>query len=147
MSTVRVDLVEEGDVFPRFAAAARRRGFRGVLSLPSRWGDEMVATLNLYSLGGPFDETAVSVGSVLAAQIAIAVSRSPEFVAARGVVEEAQRNAEDQANINLATGLLMVNESCSAEQAEALLQQAATHDVRTIQEIAQRIILQHQHSR
>lgn len=147
MSTVRVDLVEEGAAFPHFAVIARQKGFRGVLSVPATWGDDVVATLNLYSRSGPFDETAVSIGSVLAAQVAIAVSRSPEFAAARQVVEEAQRNAEDDAEVNLATGLLMVNESCTAEQAEALLRQSATQSERTILEIAQRIIQQHLHSR
>jgi GAF domain-containing protein len=143
MSTVRVDLIEDGDAFPHFAVAARKKGFRGVLSLPAFWGDEVVATMNIYSRTGPFDETAVAVGSVLAAQVAIAVSRSPEFAAARSVVEEAQRNAEDDAEVNLATGLLMINEACTAEQAEGLLRQAAVKDEQTILEIAQRIIRQH----
>ena len=146
MSEVRVDLVEEGDAFPHFAVAARRKGVRGVLSLPAMWGDEVVATLNLYSRGRPFDESATSIGTVLAAQIAIAVSRSPEFAAARGVVEEAQRNADDDADVNVATGLLMVNESCTAEQAEGLLRHAAIHDERTILQIAQRIMQQHRNS-
>lgn len=143
MSTVRVDLLEEGDAFPHFSPAARGKGFRGVLSVPATWGEEVVATLNLYSRTGPFDETAVSIASVLAAQVAIAVSRSPEFAAARDVVEHAQRHADDAADVNIATGLLMVNESCTAEQAEGLLRQAAAHDERTMVEIAQRIIQQH----
>jgi GAF domain-containing protein len=143
MRTVRVDLVEDGDAFPHFAPAAQRKGVRGVLSVPASWGDEAVATLNLYSRAGPFDESAVSIAAVLAAQVAIAVSRSPEFAAARSVVEAAQRNADDQADVNLATGLLMVNEACTAEQAEGLLRQAATADEQTIAEIAQRIIRQH----
>ncbi|HVE46274.1 MAG TPA: GAF domain-containing protein [Acidimicrobiales bacterium] len=147
MSTIRVDLVDQGDAFPHFARAARRKGLRGVLSVPATWGDEVVATLNLYSGGGPFDESAESVASVLAAQVAIAVSRSPEFAAARGVVEQAQRDADDAAEVNVAAGLLMVNESCTAEQAEGLLRQAANRDERTILEIAQRIIHQHHTSR
>jgi GAF domain-containing protein len=147
MSTIRVDLVEQGDAFPHFAPAARRKGIRGVLSVPASWGDEVVATLNLYSRSGPFDESAESIASVLGAQVAIAVSRSPEFAAARGVVEQAQRAVDDDADVNLATGLLMVNESCTAEQAEGLLRQAANRDERTILEIAQRIIQQHKTSR
>lgn len=147
MSTIRVDLVEQGDAFPHFAPAARRKGIRGVLSVPATWGDEVVATLNLYSRSGPFDESAESIASVLGAQVAIAVSRSPEFAAARGVVEQAQRDADDDADVNLAAGLLMVNESCTAEQAEGLLRQAANRDERTILEIAQRIIQQHHTSR
>jgi GAF domain-containing protein len=143
MSTVRVDLIEDGDAFPHFAVGARRKGVRGVLSVPALWGSEVVATLNLYSRTGPFDETAASVGVVLATQVSIAVSRSPEFVAARSVVEKAQRNVEDDADVNLASGLLMINEACTAEQADGLLRQAAIEDERTIVEIAQRIIRQH----
>ena len=41
----------------------------------------------------------------------------------------------------------MINEACTAEQAEALLRQAALEDERTIVEIAQRIIRQHTTSR
>lgn len=99
--------------------------------------------MNLYSRSGPFDETAVSVGAILAAQVAIAVSRSPEFAAVRSVVEEAQRGADDDADVNLATGLLMINAACTVEQAQGLLAQAATADEQTILHIAQRIIRQH----
>jgi len=146
METLRIDLVEQEAEFPHFVRAARQRDIRAVLSVPATWGGEVVGTLNLYSRSTPFDETAASIASVLAAQIAIAISRSPEFVAARAVVEEAQRNADDSADINLATGLLMVNEACTAEQANGLLEQAAVHDERTILQIAHRIIEQHRSS-
>jgi GAF domain-containing protein len=147
METVRIDLVEEGDALPHFATAARNRGIRSVLSVPATWGNDLVATLNLYSRRGPFDESAESIASVLAAQVAIAVSRSPEFAAARGVLEQAQRNADDDADVNLATGLLMINEACTAEQAEGLLRQAAVLDEQTVLQIAHRIIEQHRNSR
>jgi GAF domain-containing protein len=147
MSTIRVDLVDQRDAFPHFSEAARRKGFRGVLSVPATWGDEVVATLNLYSRSGPFDESAELIAAVLGAQVAIAVSRSPEFAAARGVVEQAQRDADDDADVNVATGLLMVSQSCTAEQAEGLIRQAADDDDRTIVQIAQRIIQQHRTSR
>ena len=143
MTTLRLDLTEANESFPHFAPAARRRGVRGVLSVPATWGDDLVATLNLYSRTGPFDESAVDVATVLAAQVAIAVSRSPEFASARAVVEGAQRDAEDQADVHLATGLLMVSQACTAEQAEGLLREAAAHDEQTILQIAQRIIQQH----
>lgn len=146
MRTLRLDLIEGGDVLPHFAVAARRKGIAAVLSLPAKWGTDVIGTLNLYSRSGPFDETAVSIGLVLAAQVAIAVSRSPEFAAARTVVEAAQRNAEDDADVNLATGLLMVNEGCTAEQAQGLLREAAVQDEQTILQIAHRIIEQHRSS-
>src|SRR3954454_14426717 len=143
MSTLRLNIAEHGDAFPHFTRAAQLRGVQGVLSLPAMWGDDIVGTLNLYSRTRPFDETAEAIAIVLAAQVAIAVSRSPEFVFARNVVEQAQRDLDDDAQVRIATGLLMVNEACTAEQAERLLRSAATQDEKTIIEIANRIVDQH----
>jgi GAF domain-containing protein len=147
MSPLRLNIAEHGDAFPHFTRAAQIRGVQGVLSMPAMWGNDIVGTMNLYSRTGPFDETAETIALVLAAQVAIAVSRSPEFVAARSVVEHAQRNLEDQAQIQIATGLLMVNEACTAEQADRLLNSAAIQDEKTVVEIAQRIVAQHERSR
>jgi len=147
MSTLRLDIAEANEAFPHFTRAAQLRGVRGVLSAPALWGDDIVGTVNLYSRTRPFDATAETIAAVLATQVAIAVSRSPEFVAARSVVEQAQRDLDDRTQIDIATGLLMVNEVCTVEQAEALLRSAADHDDQTILAIAQRIIDQQQHSR
>ncbi|MCU1372207.1 MAG: hypothetical protein JWO77_3401 [Ilumatobacteraceae bacterium] len=146
MDSLRIDIVEPFEEFPHFAVAAQAEGITSVLSLPALWGDELVATLNLYSRQGPFDESAATVGAVLAAQVSIAVSRSPEFSAARNVVEHAQRNADDDAEISVATGMLMANQSCTAEQAAGLLREAAVEDERTVVEIAKRILDQHKNS-
>jgi AmiR/NasT family two-component response regulator len=118
-----------------------------VLSLPAVWGAEVVATLNLYSRQGPFDESAVTVANVLAAQVAIAVSRSPEYAAARATVEQAQRDVEDRADVDVATGLLMATQGCSAEQAEGLLRKTADRGAEPIVDVAHRIINQHNNSR
>jgi GAF domain-containing protein len=146
VNALRIDLIDSDAEFPHFAVAAREHGIQAVLSVPATWGGEVVGTLNLYSRTHPFDETAEAIALILAAQVAIAISRSPEFVAARAVVEEAQRHADDDADINLAAGLLMVNEACTAEQAKGLLRQAALHDEKTIVEIAHRIMEQHRYS-
>lgn len=139
---LRIDLVEQGEAFPHFARAAKARGVVAVLSAPATWGGEIIATLNLYSRRGPFDDTATSMAAVLAAQVAIAVSRSPEFAAARATVEQAQRDADDRAEVDLATGMLMATQGCTVEQAEGLLRQAADHEARSILQIAQRILEQ-----
>src|SRR3954467_12586861 len=52
-STMRLDLTEGDQPFPHFARAAQNAGVRAVLSVPATWGDEVVATLNLYSRTGP----------------------------------------------------------------------------------------------
>jgi GAF domain-containing protein len=143
MQAMRLDLVGLEEEIPHFALAARKLGVTAVLSTPALWGDEPVATLNLYSRGGVFDETAETIAAVLATQVTIAVSRSPEFAAARDVVERAQRDADDRADISVATGMLMENEACTSEQAAGLLRRAAEDDQRSIVQIAQRIIRQH----
>lgn len=143
MESMRLDIVELDETAPHFAAAARAHGVTGILSTPALWGDQIVATLNLYSRSGPFDESATTIAAVLATQVTIAVSRSPEFAAARDVVEQAQRDTDDAADISVATGMLMAFQSCSAEQAAGLLRQAAIDDEQTMLQIAQRIIEQH----
>jgi GAF domain-containing protein len=142
-SALRLDLYEQGEAFPHIAIAGRRVGVRAVLSMPALWGGEPIATLNLYSRRGPFDASAETVAAVLAAQVAIAISRSPEFAAARAVVEEAQRGSDDHSQIALATGLLVSSQDCTREQAEGLLRQASEDDEQTILQIARRIIEQH----
>ena len=146
-STLRLDLTEQHETFPHVAIAARRVGVRAVLSVAATWGGETVATFNLYNRTGPFDKSAETVAAVLAAQVAIAVSRSPEFAAARAVVEEAQRNTDDRSQISFATGLLISSQDCTREQAEGLLRDAAEKADQTILHIAQRIIEQHDTTR
>jgi GAF domain-containing protein len=146
-NTLRLDLFEQGEAFPHIAIASQQLGVRAVLSVPAIWGGETIATLNLYSRTGAFDQSAETVAAVLATQVVIAVSRSPEFAAARAVVEEAQRNADDRAQIAMATGMLISIEDCTREQAEGLLRHAAAHDEQTILQIAQRIINQHDSTR
>jgi len=146
--SVRIDAVETSDEFPHFAVGAGRLGVQSVLSVPAMRGDEVVGTLNLYSRNpGAFDDTSQTIGRVLAAEIAIAISRSPEYSAARNVTEQAQRDADDSADISVATGILMTTEECTAEQAAGLLQHAAPQDAQTLLQIAQRIIQQARHSR
>src|SRR3954469_21060240 len=47
-SALRLDLYERGEPVPHVARAARKAGVRAVLSVPSIWGTETIATLNLY---------------------------------------------------------------------------------------------------
>jgi hypothetical protein len=143
METMRLDLIGLEEQLPHFAVAARKRGITSVLSSPALWGSEPVATLNLYSRSGVFDEAAEVTAAVLATQVTIAVSRSPEFAVARDVVENAQRDADDHADVSVATGMLMANQTCTVDQAAGLLRRAAEDDEQTIVQIARRIISQH----
>jgi GAF domain-containing protein len=138
--TIRLDVVEQGDEMPHFAVGARQRGIRSVLSVPAVVRGRSVGTLNLYSRTHLFDESGETIAHLLAAQVAIAISRSPEMAIAQQVADAAQQESNDAADVAMATGLLMVDEDCTREQAEGLLRSASRHDERTILEVARQLI-------
>lgn len=146
-SELRLDIAQEEMVFPHFTRDPGPRGTDAALTVPARWGADVIGALRLYSRSGSFDESAASLAAALAAQVAVAISRSPAFVAARNVVEHGQRDLEDRADVSMATGLLMAREACTAEQASGLLRSAASADATDTSEIARRILRRHYHSR
>ena len=90
--------------------------------VPAMWGNDIVGTVNLYSRTGPFDETAETIARRPRRpgrdrrQPLARVRRRPQ----RGRTRPARPRRPGSGRI--ATGLLMVNEACTAEQAERLLQ-------------------------
>lgn len=140
---MRIDLVESGDEVPHFAVGAAREGANAVLSLPPVLHGEAVGTLNLYSRSGPFDDDDEQAGRVPAAQVAIAVAWSEQLVASRELVDQAQRDADDAAEVSLATGLLAERERCTVSQAEGIIQGAARRQEQSLASIARRILAEH----
>jgi AmiR/NasT family two-component response regulator len=67
--------------------------------------------------------------------------------AARPPVEQAQRDSGDATDVDMATGLVVAAQGCTAEQAEGLLRRAADDEEQTVLQIASRIIEQHTSSR
>jgi len=138
---VRLDLISEQDRFQHFAQRAARDGVRSSLSLPIRVDGEAVGTINLYSYAeAAFDETSQSVAALLVGQAGVAISRSRLLEMGRRAAEMAQRSADDRADVNMAEGILMSIERCSAEQATALLRNAVTSEEQTLASMARQII-------
>jgi AmiR/NasT family two-component response regulator len=83
----------------------------------------------------------VEIATVLAARSPWPVSRSPEFVPLEPSSKSPTQH-EDQADIDLATRLLRINQACTSEQAAGLMREAAVHDEQTILQIVHCIIEQ-----
>jgi GAF domain-containing protein len=138
---VRLDLIAEEGRFPSFAERAAEAGVRSSLSLPVLVDGEAVGTLNLYSYTpAAFDETSQSLAALLVAQAGVAIAKSRLLAAGRRAADLAQQSADDRADVNMAEGILMSIEQCSAEQATALLRNAATSEEQTLAAMARRII-------
>jgi GAF domain-containing protein len=140
--TVRLDVFEPDQPFPHFAPMAQAAGIRAVLSVPAMHDDEVVGTLNVYSRGDGFDESSETVASILGAEIAMAIVRSPEYPAARVVADEAQQASDEHTAVGLAEGVLMGTYDVGVDQARRLIENAAETDATTLVEIAHRIIRQ-----
>jgi GAF domain-containing protein len=138
---VIVDRLALDDRFPRFAERAAETGVQSSLSLPVVVDGAVVGSLNLYaSVPSAFDASSQDIAAVLATQVGTAVAKSRVLPAGRDVVVSAQEFADEQADIGVAEGMLMVIEQCSVEQAAALLRNAASSEAESLVAIARRII-------
>ncbi|MDQ6726842.1 MAG: GAF and ANTAR domain-containing protein [Actinomycetota bacterium] len=138
---VRLDLIGEEGRFETFAERAAGAGVRSSLSLPVIVDDEAVGTMNLYSYTpAAFDRTSQSMAAVLVAQAGVAIAKSRLLEAGRRTADVAQQAADDRADVNMAEGILMSLEQCTAQQATALLGNAATSEEQTLAAMARRII-------
>jgi hypothetical protein len=127
--------------FPRLAERVGHTSVRSPLFLPVVVGGVAVGVLNVYSWR-PFllDAASRERGTVLAAQVGVAVAPSRLLADSQQVAVTAQRLADDEADIAIAQGTLMGLEHCTGEQAGALIRSAAAGEAETMVAIARRII-------
>ena len=138
---IQVDLVPTDERFPRFAERVAHTGVKSSLSMPVVAVGGPVGSLNLYSwTPSSFDATSQDLGAVLATQVGVAVAKSRLLTNSQDLAVVAQRLADDNADIAVAHGMLMVLEQCTPEQAAALIRNAASSETETLVAIARRII-------
>jgi GAF domain-containing protein len=125
---VRVDMIAIDERFPRFAERVAHTGVQSSLSLPVVVGADCVGSLNLYSwTPSSFNASSQDLGAVLATQVGVAIAKSRLLADSRAVAVTAQRLADENADIAVAQGILMVLEQCAPEQAGALIRNAAAN--------------------
>jgi hypothetical protein len=138
---IHVDLIPTDERFPRFAERVAHTGVQSSLSLPVVAFCGPVGSLDLYSwTPSSFDARSQDVGAVLATQVGVAVAESHLLTGSQDLAVVAQRLSDEYADIAVASGMLMVLEECTLEQAAALIRNAASSEAQTLVAIARRVI-------
>jgi GAF domain-containing protein len=138
---VRVDNVATDRRFPRFGMCAADRRVRSVLSVPIDGDRGTIGVLNLYSrFAEGFDSRCEETAAMIAAEAAAAVTKSEYLAFATSVRDEIQEAHDQQLVVSSAAGVIMALEECSAEQAVALIRNAAAANDETLDVAAERIL-------
>ena len=138
---IHVALIPTDERFPRFAERVAHTGVQSSLSLPVVAFGGPVGSLNLYSwTPSSFDARSQDLGAVLATQVGVAVAKSVLLTSSQGLAVVAQRLSDQNADIAVAQGMLMVLEQCTVEQAAALIRNAASSEAQTLVAVARRVI-------
>lgn len=125
-NVLRIDVLERDSRFERFAPGALDLDLRSVLSLPLAAAGRTVGALNLYSRQpdafGPGTPEAVQPMVDYAAEV---ISTSPLYAYSLDMVEGLLETMEARALIGQATGVIMVTEERTGEEALERLRELA----------------------
>jgi GAF domain-containing protein len=141
---VRIDILERDSRFTRFAPGALDRDIDSILSMPLAVRGTVVGALNLYShLPNAFDRESEQVAQPLADQAAEVIATSPLYAYSLEMVDGLVESLESQGVIAQATGILMVSEPSSAEEALDRLRALALASGRSMRAVADSVIAEH----
>jgi len=131
--TVRVEDFATDRRWPRFAAAASRRGAGSLQSFQLFTDGDNLGALNLYAAApGAFDAESEGIGQIFAAHAAIALSAARQ--------EQNLRTALDGRDlIGQAKGILMERHRLTAQQAFEVLVRSSTHTNRKLFAVAEEL--------
>ncbi len=119
---VRVDLVNNGSAYRRFAPGAFDVGINSVLSVPLHERGRLIGSLNLYSTAAnAFDATSEREAEPFAAAAAEAIIEAPILPLALSVVDDIVMAMEDESVVDQAIRLVMRQRACSADTARQVL--------------------------
>lgn len=138
---VRVAFLAEDERFPHFAVGAADLRVNSVLSLPIFSHDEVIGTLNIYSREpDAFSDIDRQTAAIVAASAAGAIAKTELLTSVRSVREQLQTEVDERTLVARAAGVLIALEQCSAEQANALIRNAASANVEALIDTASRIL-------
>jgi GAF domain-containing protein len=148
--TIRIDVLDEDERFPRFAGGAVELGVRSVLSVPLVHNGAVVGTLNMYSQQtNGFDDATETKLRTLVDYAAEIIAASPVYTLANEVVDEAVAALEDRAIVARAVGALMQLHDRTPADAFDLLEDRATMHREPTRAAAERVLAElsgHEHS-
>ena len=138
---VNADLEHAEGLWPTFAPAARRAGFRSVHAFPMRLRGERIGALNLF--GGSdtlFDDAEVRVVQALADVATVAILQQRTIARAELVTEQLQGALNSRVVIEQAKGALAQAQGITLGEAFDELRGAARTSGRKLVDVAQRML-------
>lgn len=139
-STVRAHIADSRSQWPEFADQSMSAGFTEVLSVPLRVGAGAFGSLNLYSRGQGFDEDGTRDAELFAGQASVVLSNAAALAAADVQQAQLEQALATRDLIGQAKGILMVRQSCSADDAFDVLRRASQRANRKLRDIAQDVV-------
>jgi GAF domain-containing protein len=143
-STARVvnaDIAEARAEWPGFAEKSMAAGFTQVLSVPLRSGEGAFGSLNLYSRRPTgFDDRGVEDAQLFANQASVALSNAAALESAAVQHAQLEEALTTRDVIGQAKGILMVRQSCTADEAFDVLRRASQRANRKLRDIAQDLV-------
>jgi GAF domain-containing protein len=135
------DLAGPGGLWPRFAAAAERAGFRAVEALPMRLRDEVVGALNLFrARPGPLDPSDLRIGQALADIATIGLLQERNVRRSETAAEQLQAALNSRVIIEQAKGKLAERLSTDMDHAFALLRGYARNTNQRLTDVSRNFV-------
>ncbi len=135
------DLAAAPQRWPRFAAAARERGFAAVQAVPMRLREQILGALNLFSCSPraiPGETTAIAQSFANMATISILQVRALRH--SETVTEQLQTALSNRILIEQAKGILAERQHISVGEAFTLMRTYARNHNRLLSQVAQAVI-------
>jgi GAF domain-containing protein len=127
--------------WPQFTAAARAAGAWSSLATPIPLQHYANAALNLYGTEpDAFDEEAQAIAQSFASYAGVALANMHLYESTRTLAEQLQTAMESRAVIEQAKGVLMAQQSCSADEAFNILVKLSQQSNRKLREVAQALV-------
>jgi GAF domain-containing protein len=121
-SVVRTDADAAEQIWPGFAAAARKEGIRSFLAAPLFTNEQSIGSFNLYGRSKTaFDRIDAEILELLTTAVSRAISDFARFQSATRVADTIQHALENRGPIEQAKGMLMALHAIDADAAFDLL--------------------------
>jgi len=138
-ATIAIPDTATDEVYPDFAAVARRHGVTHTLSIGLPVPQRTVGALNIYGVDPPFDEGARELATAFAGYAAVAVANAGVYASTAELARQLQRALESRAVIDQAKGILMARHGVSAEAAFNMLAERSQHANRKLRDLAREL--------
>ncbi|NIZ93381.1 GAF and ANTAR domain-containing protein [Kineosporiaceae bacterium B12] len=139
---LRVQDTAAEDLYPAFAAVARRQGVTSVLALGLPMPTQVLGGLNLYRLHGtePFSAETEAAAAQFGTYAAVALANAALLASRERLATHLQTAMASRSVIDQAKGIVMSIAACDADEAFRLLAKQSQHANRKLRDIAAEVV-------